>query len=82
MHRLVRNLSPGQDRRPPQDFRPKGLASCLEATITAEITLEPFRCQMRHFLQGTRFLKQMGRSRHDSQVFFRVKLGISLPIEI
>jgi hypothetical protein len=56
----------------PQDFRPKFLTPHLEATITPEIGLEPFRCQTRHFLQGIRSLKQMARSRDDSQVFFRV----------
>jgi hypothetical protein len=50
-------------------FSAQDLSLMLRATITAEITFEPFRCQTRHFLQGTHFLKQMGRSATTAKYF-------------
>lgn len=54
----------------------------LVFSFSAEIALEPSCCQTRYFLQGSRLLKQMGRARHDRQLFFRFEFFISLSIEI
>ena len=54
----------------------------LSAYLSSEMALKPLRRQARHFLQGTRLLKQMGRSWDHRQMFLSFELFISLPIEI
>ena len=54
----------------------------LSAYLSSEMPLKPLRRQARHFLQGTRLLKQMGRSWDHRQMFLSFELFISLPIEI
>jgi hypothetical protein len=45
------------------------------------MAFKPLASQTRHFLQGSRLLKQMGCARDDRQMFFSVEFFISLPIE-
>lgn len=46
----------------------------LCACFIAQMPREPIRCQARHLLQGSRLLKQMGRSWNDRQVFLSLDL--------
>ena len=49
--------------------------------LVSEVALEPGRSQTRHFLQGSRLLKQMGRAFNDRQMFLSLEFFISPPIE-
>jgi hypothetical protein len=57
------------------------LGGVFLAAVRAEVPREPIRRQTRHLLQGTRLLEQMGCPRDDREMFFRLELVISLPIE-
>jgi hypothetical protein len=59
----------------------RGIEGFSDVFMAAEVVLEPGRSQPRHFLQGSRLLKQMGRSFNDRQMFFAREFFISLPIE-
>ena len=69
-------LSQERDSTGPRS--PEGL---LDFSFLPEVAAKPLASQTRHFLQGSRLLKQMGCARDNLQMFFRFEFFISLPIE-
>ena len=57
---------------------PEGL---LDFSFLPEVAAKPLASQTRHFLQGSRLLKQMGCARDNLQMFFRFEFFISLSIK-
>ena len=67
-----------------QQSRPEyvGLSCQIASGLRShdEIALEPVARQTRHFIQRSRFFKQMCRCRHDRQLLFAAQLRESGPI--
>jgi hypothetical protein len=73
--RLLVSEALSQERDSTGQRSPEGL---LDFSFLPEVAAKPLASQTRHFLQGSRFLKQIGCARDHRQMFFRFEFFIKL----
>jgi hypothetical protein len=76
--RLLVSEALSQERDSTGPRLPEGL---LDFSFLPEVAAKPLASQTRHFVQGSRLLKQMGCARDNLQMFFRFEFFISLSIK-